>query len=134
MDYSAVELHMKEAHTVVTSAMVPSAVVPPRHQYLVRFVCGVCDVAKQRLWFSGAEALAHIDQQHSQFFRKYLKAACRLCGMTAKLEDFKGHDINCPVISKFDFDMVLDSDDEDEYEYDNFRRTQRDGCTEYLVA
>ena len=108
------ELHMKEAHNVVNSAMVPSAVVPPRHQYLVRFVCGVCDVAKQRLWFSGAEALAHIDQQHSQFFRKYLKAACRLCGMTAKLEDFKGHDNNCPLISKFDFDMVLDSDDEDE--------------------
>ena len=100
MDYSAIELHMRDAHNVVDSEQVAAALVPPKQKYIVKFMCGSCDSAKQRLWLAEEEALDHIDQQHSPYFRQYMRAACRLCGMMDTVEAFRGHDSNCLVLAK----------------------------------
>ena len=100
MDYPALELHMRDAHNVVDSELVAAAVVPPKRKYLVKFVCGSCNSAKQRLWLAEKDALDHIDQQHSPYFCKYMRAACRLCGVMDTVEAFRGHDSNCLVLAK----------------------------------
>ena len=91
---------MRDAHNVVDSDLVAAAVVPPKQKYIVKFVCGGCDFAKQRLWLTEEEALDHIDQQHSPYFRKYMRAACRLCGVMDTVKAFRGHDSNCLVLAK----------------------------------
>ena len=100
MDYSAMELHMRDAHNVVDSEQVAAALVPPKQKYIVKFMCGSCDSVKQRLWLAEEEALDHIDQQHSPYFRQYMRAACRLCGMMDTVEAFRGHESNCLVLAK----------------------------------